>query len=183
MNHGSSGTAVPGQRTIGSVPKRFGLAAAPAQRAAKPQVAVTDITVRAVREPVGEREYVIVKIETDAGVSGVGEMAAGRIPRRPSAAYCDTSRCSSATTPWRRKRRARRSQARARLTRWPRSRPPSTWRCSTSAARSARPWCTRFPPEAGATRNKARAPSGEPDASAAGYLGCVGTSIGSFLSP
>ncbi len=41
----------------------------------KPAVAITDIQAQAVREPAGRREYVIVTLRTDAGVSGVGEAA------------------------------------------------------------------------------------------------------------
>ena len=67
-------------QTIRSVQKRFGLAAAAPQRATKSQVAITDVTARAVREPVGGRTYVVVKVETDAGVTGVGETAAAPDP-------------------------------------------------------------------------------------------------------
>ncbi len=67
-------------RTIASVQKRFGLAAAVPQRAGKPPVAITDVTARAVREPVGGRAYAVVKIETDAGVTGVGETAGNPDP-------------------------------------------------------------------------------------------------------
>lgn len=105
------------------------------------QAAVTDVTARAVRKPVGGREYVIVKIETDAGVSGVGEMAAEPDPATVVARVL-------------------------------RHKPAPVGQDALEVS-----------PEAGATRNKARAPSGEREASAAGYLGCVGTSIGSFLSP
>ena len=37
---------------------------------------ITDVTARAVREPVSKRTYVIVTIETDADVTGVGEASA-----------------------------------------------------------------------------------------------------------
>ncbi|HYM13818.1 MAG TPA: mandelate racemase/muconate lactonizing enzyme family protein [Bryobacterales bacterium] len=43
---------------------------------AKGSPAITNIAAHAVREPVSRREYVLAVVETDAGVSGVGEAAA-----------------------------------------------------------------------------------------------------------
>jgi galactonate dehydratase len=68
------------------------MAAGPLQAAAKPQVAISGVKARAVREPAGGRTYVIVSVETDAGVVGVGETTAtpdpatavGRILRQKS---------------------------------------------------------------------------------------------------
>jgi galactonate dehydratase len=48
------------------------LAALPAP-ASKPQVAIRDVKAHAVREPAGGRTYLVVMLETDAGVTGVGE--------------------------------------------------------------------------------------------------------------
>ena len=42
----------------------------------KPLVAITAVTATAVEEPVSKRSYVIVTVETDAGVAGVGEASA-----------------------------------------------------------------------------------------------------------
>lgn len=39
----------------------------------KPQVAITDVTAAAVREPVSKRTYTILAISTDAGVAGISE--------------------------------------------------------------------------------------------------------------
>ena len=44
--------------------------------AATPQVPIRKVTARAVREPSGDRQYLRLKIETDGGPSGYGEMAA-----------------------------------------------------------------------------------------------------------
>ena len=47
----------------------------------KPAVAITGLEVHTVREPVSRREYVLVMLSTDAGITGIGEAAA-----RPDAA-------------------------------------------------------------------------------------------------
>ena len=60
---------------------RLAAIAAPPLPASKPQVAIRDVTARAVREPAGGRTYVIVTVETDAGFSGVGETHARPDPR------------------------------------------------------------------------------------------------------
>jgi galactonate dehydratase len=60
---------------------RLAALAAPAAPASTPQVAIRDVTARAVREPAGGRTYVIVTVETDAGVTGVGETHARPDPR------------------------------------------------------------------------------------------------------
>ena len=39
----------------------------------KSAATITDVTAHALREPAGKREYVIVTLRTDAGISGVGE--------------------------------------------------------------------------------------------------------------
>lgn len=54
---------------------------APPMPASKPQVAIRDVRAVAVREPAGGRAYVVVTIETDAGVRGVGETHARPDPR------------------------------------------------------------------------------------------------------
>ena len=43
---------------------------------ASADVAIADVTARAVREPVGARTYVVVTVATNGGIEGVGEMAA-----------------------------------------------------------------------------------------------------------
>src|SRR5689334_19222986 len=43
----------------------------------KPQLAVRNITARAVKEPASGRQYVLLKIETDGGPVGWGETAIG----------------------------------------------------------------------------------------------------------
>ena len=45
--------------------------------AAKPEVAITDVTAVAVEEPVRRRAYVLVSVKTDAGITGFGEVSAG----------------------------------------------------------------------------------------------------------
>ncbi len=52
------------------------LAARPPHPAAEPKVAITDLTARAVQEPVGRRSYVVVEVRTNTGVVGLGEAAA-----------------------------------------------------------------------------------------------------------
>ncbi len=57
------------------------LIARPAQpAAARPRLAIRAVTGRAVKEPSGGRQYLLVKIETDGGPSGYGEMAASPDP-------------------------------------------------------------------------------------------------------
>ena len=51
-----------------------------AVRASKPEVEITGIGARAVREPVGRRTYILVTVTTSADVEGVGEMAADPDP-------------------------------------------------------------------------------------------------------
>jgi galactonate dehydratase len=48
--------------------------------AAKPQLPIRNVTARAVKEPVGGRQYLLVKIDTDGGPSGWGETSAGPDP-------------------------------------------------------------------------------------------------------
>src|SRR5687767_7307727 len=43
---------------------------------AKPQLAIRNITARAVKEPASGRQYLLVKIDTDGGPSGWGETSA-----------------------------------------------------------------------------------------------------------
>ena len=52
------------------------LTAATQTAAAKPLIAISGLAARAVQEPVSKRSYVIITIETDASISGVGELAA-----------------------------------------------------------------------------------------------------------
>ena len=62
--------------------KLAAMAARPAPPAsAKPEVAIADLTARAVREPAGGNTYVIVRIETDQGGVGYGETHARPDPR------------------------------------------------------------------------------------------------------
>src|SRR6188768_404692 len=44
--------------------------------AAKPQLGIRNVTARAVKEPGSGRQYVLLKIDTDSGVSGWGETSA-----------------------------------------------------------------------------------------------------------
>jgi galactonate dehydratase len=44
--------------------------------AVKPQLPIRDVTARAVKEPSGGRQYLLVRIDTDGGPSGYGETAA-----------------------------------------------------------------------------------------------------------
>jgi galactonate dehydratase len=60
--------------------KRRRLLAAAQPRGAKPAVAITDLMAHAVREPAGQRTYVLVTVKTDAGVTGVGETIASPDP-------------------------------------------------------------------------------------------------------
>ena len=53
--------------------KLAAMAARPAPPTAKPDVAIADLTARAVREPAAGATYVIVRIETDQGTVGYGE--------------------------------------------------------------------------------------------------------------
>lgn len=46
--------------------------------AAKPQLPIRNVTARAVKEPVGGRQYLLVKVDTDGGPSGWGETSAAR---------------------------------------------------------------------------------------------------------
>lgn len=46
--------------------------------AEKPQVAITDLKAVAIEEPVSRRQFVVIAIETDAGVTGIGETLARR---------------------------------------------------------------------------------------------------------
>ena len=49
------------------------LAAFPPQRPARrPDVAISDLSAHAVREPSGGRTYVVVRVKTDSGVTGYG---------------------------------------------------------------------------------------------------------------
>jgi galactonate dehydratase len=61
--------------------KRARLAAMAAQSmqpaVARPRLAIRQVTARAVREPSGGRQYLIIKVETDGGPSGFGETTAG----------------------------------------------------------------------------------------------------------
>jgi galactonate dehydratase len=67
--------------------KRSRLAAMAAQAspgaAAKPHLPIRHVTARAVQEPAGGRQYLLVRIDTDGGPSGYGETAAG--PDAPTA--------------------------------------------------------------------------------------------------
>lgn len=45
--------------------------------AGSPQLPIRDVLARAVREPSGARQYLLVRIDTDGGPSGYGETAAG----------------------------------------------------------------------------------------------------------
>jgi galactonate dehydratase len=68
--------------------KRFGVGtlglAAPMPEA-RPDVAITDVKARAVREPVGGRTHVIVAVKTSVGVEGIGEMSAHPDPTTAAA--------------------------------------------------------------------------------------------------
>lgn len=55
-------------------------AVADASRRAKPAVAITDLTGYAVQEPVGKRAHLVIVVQTDAGVVGIGEAPAGADP-------------------------------------------------------------------------------------------------------
>jgi len=60
---------------------RLAAMTAPPTPASKPQVAIRGVRARAVREPAGGRTYIIVTLETDAGVTGIGETHARPDPR------------------------------------------------------------------------------------------------------
>ena len=53
--------------------KLAAMAARPAPPTAKPDIAIADLTARAVREPAGGATYVIVRVETNQGTVGYGE--------------------------------------------------------------------------------------------------------------
>jgi galactonate dehydratase len=61
--------------------KRLRLMAMAAQpspaAAARPQLPIRSVTTRAVKEPSGHRQYLLVRIDTDGGPSGYGETVAG----------------------------------------------------------------------------------------------------------
>jgi galactonate dehydratase len=58
-----------------------GLADEPRPSAQRPQVAITGVTAVAVQEPVSKRSYLLLSIQTDAGVTGLGEVRAGSDPQ------------------------------------------------------------------------------------------------------
>jgi galactonate dehydratase len=57
-------------------------ATAQRQPAQKPQVAITDLNVTAVKEAVSEHSFLLLSIKTDAGVTGIGETRAGPAPQQ-----------------------------------------------------------------------------------------------------
>jgi galactonate dehydratase len=56
------------------------LAARPPLQQGDPKITIRGLRAQAVQEPVSGRSYIILRVETDAGVTGIGELAAGRDP-------------------------------------------------------------------------------------------------------